>query len=229
MQVRYYIIDNNRDEKHEFNDIESMQAFLIIHADEKGEVFVESFSGVKITYDTYTGDVRLESRERSEWITLEFSEAAFHSQLLPVQQAVQYIAKLSLITELYLLRDQGLCGFIEKFIEIDSNTGRMLSHPGTVDVEDVLLEISNFVQPYRGGVLYFANLFNPVSRNDHTSTSLHHAVSQAFAQFKLHSSGLDEIKSRQDVARIMKTINDYYQNVMGSEERAHPSRKKNNI
>lgn len=159
----------------------------------------------------------LKTESKRNGSRFNFPRTHFIPTCIPFEQAVQYIAKQYFLTELYLLRDPALCSLIDQYIEMDNQTGKVLSHPRTINIENVLMEIADFVQPYQGRILSFANLFTPANHQIQPRTSLHHAINQAFIKCGIDSNGLAEIKSKQDVIQVMKMINDFYRQNMDSE------------
>src|SRR5262245_30714495 len=141
MQPRYYvIIDNNPDDRREFDDVESMQLFLINNVIEVGELFHNSLPGLKIIYNTLTGDLVLSSLEHNEWIKYSFSNDAFERKLLPIQQAIRRLAKRELLAGLYGLNDQGICSLIRNSYKFDHGTNKLSPHATEAEIDGLILK-----------------------------------------------------------------------------------------
>jgi hypothetical protein len=212
MQSQFYVImDDNPQDHREFDDVECMQDFVINNAKVEGDLFLKGMSGMKITYNTQTGNVSIENIEKMKWITHFFSADAFQANILPIEEAIRRLAKLELLAKLFIKFDSGICEIIQKNHTIDKGTGKILSHTSESHLDMTLTQILRFVNPGHKGVLLLNSIFSGESKKHQTQLQI--SIYFAFKECQLYAkNGLDTIKSKNDAEKIKQCIEKHQNN-----------------
>ncbi len=202
MQARYYMLmEGNPNDRREFEDVESMQNFLVNNPS-KGELF--HTIGIKIKYNPETGVVRLKSIKSPPGITNIFSNKAFEAQLKPVKDAICRIAKQYLLFKLYSLNDPGINQIIEENqLKFDRTTGKMMAGMHAAAIDNTLFQIQRYIRPGIINRLFFSR---DEKNKTQEQTQTKQAVYLAFEQLGIYQHGIDHIKSINDVDKIMGMV-----------------------
>lgn len=195
MAARYFVHLNEGEEggRHELNDVGRMAVFMRHPQYRFGEFFVNNFSGIKIKYDAYTGDVSPVSTEERVWITYVFSSSAFQAIIAPVKEAISLLAKMELLLAM-AGRDQAIAGIVQKRHGQPSH----LSNISLPEVEKTYRQIVRLVAPVNDRVFPFGLFAN-------TKPSVQSPVHQAI-HAALKENDFYAIESQSDVDRVIDQI-----------------------
>lgn len=195
MAARYFVhLNNNGDDgRHELDDVSRMAVFMRHPQYRYGEFFVSNFSGVKIKYDAYTGDVSPVSTEERVWITYVFSSSAFQTIIAPVKEAISLLAKMELLLAL-AGRDQAIAGVVQK----RHGQPTHLMNITMSEVEKTYRQIARLVAPANDRIFPFG-LFS--SAKPGVQSPLYQAIHAALKQNDFY-----EIDSQHDVDRVINQI-----------------------
>jgi hypothetical protein len=195
MAARYFVHLNEGgdDGRQELSDVGRMAAFMRHPQYRYGELFVSNFSGVKIKYDAYTGDVSPVSTEERVWITYVFSSSAFQAIIAPVKEAISLLAKMELLLAL-AGRDQAIAGIVQK----RHGQPAHLTNITLSDVEKTYRQIVRLVAPANDRVFPFG-LFSQAKHSE--QPPLYPAIHTALKQYDFY-----EIESQHEVDRVINQI-----------------------
>jgi len=215
MRAKCYILINeaNPQDQQELDD-ESMQEFLIHHSDAEGVFYHTQMPRIKITYNLYTGEVKLIDTEQKSSIDIDFSNA-FKMQCAQVAEAIRRLAKLELLAELYKMNDTSICKLIkQRHLGIDPDTGKIRSNTSELDLDMTLVKILKLGYSHAPGVMMLRLLF--MGDNQASQTDVHKAIYHAFQDFKklcsCVSHGLDQFNSRESIQLFRKLIDQHLDN-----------------
>lgn len=195
MAARYFVhLNDGGDEgRHELNDVGRMAAFMRHPQYRYGEFFVSNFSGVKIKYDVYTGDVSPVSTEERVWITYVFSSSAFQAIIAPVKEAICLLAKMELLLAM-AGRDRAIAGIVQK----RHGQPTHLTNITIPEVEKTYRQIARLVSPSNDRIFPFG-IFS--AGKPTIQSPLYQALHEVFKQNDFY-----EIESQHDVDRILNQI-----------------------
>lgn len=211
MAARYFVHLNESEDgkRHELNDVSRMATFMRHPEYRFGEFFVNNFSGIKIKYDTYTGDVSPVSTEERVWITYVFSSSAFQAIIAPVKEAISLLAKLELLLAL-AGRDQAIAAIVQQRHGQPSH----LINITVSEVERTYRQIARLVSPANDRVFPFGLFSNTKPQ---PQSPAHQAIYMALKQNDFY-----EVESQNDVDKVLNQIDSQQQQTVSSQ----PPREK---
>lgn len=186
--------------------LDNILSLLIKNANDEGEI-PAGIKGINILYNALTGQVKLREVEQKEHINNVFSESAFQAYLLPVQQAICWLAKQYLLIQLYNLNEPRIRNLIDKNHQIDIESGKIHANdsPGIEkrfiresDMDIMLEQIQKYTSPHTSMSFKFFSGTIGTSQE----LKIQHAIHVAFIEL----NGFDKIKSKDDAISVMEKI-----------------------
>ncbi len=195
MTPRYFAyLSEEDDERHDVSDMGRMVAFM--QKEKDGEFFVSNYSGIKIKYDSNTGDVSPVSTEKRAWITYVFSAEAFQSIIAPVREAISLLAKMDMLLQLEKY-DPEIKRIVQKRHAGASGELVNITLPA---VEETLRQIVRLVAPANDRMFTLTSMFS-TSAQPREPSSIYSAIYNALNEGKLYA-----IHSLKDVEAILQEI-----------------------
>lgn len=181
-------------QRHYLARIEDIAAYMFHDGKAEGELFLDKYEGLKLHYNTETGDVNVMPVESLAHINVVYSPEAFQTVIIPVQEAINLLAKTQLLQQL---------------VEFDETIRNILREPdlqnaadaklSLVTVEKILKRIERFVAPVNDR--FFMRLFSRENAVSGSEVSAHQAIYTA-----LQSVTLDAVNSMRQVNELMQKI-----------------------